>query len=77
MAEFNANGVLPDDWFVYGIGESVRSILYRGERHENTGEGFWCELQHRNGGRLKKATGASPDEAFLNAVLKVNADDRA
>lgn len=66
---------IPDGWFLYGLGECVKGITYRGDKHENTGEGFWCELQHRDGGRLTKATGASPEDAFEICIAKVRERD--
>lgn len=65
---------IPHGWFLYGLGECVKPILYRHDEHENTGEGFWCELQHRSGGKLTKATGASPEDALQICVEKVCKD---
>lgn len=62
---------IPDGWFLYGLGERVKPIIYRGDKHENTGEGFWCELQHRDGGRLTKATGPNPEQALENCIANV------
>lgn len=62
---------IPEGWFLYGLGECVEPIVYRGDLHENTGAGFWCELQHRTGGKLTKATGASPEDALLICVAEV------
>lgn len=67
---------IPEGWFLYGLGESVKPISYRGDRHENTGQGFWCELQWREtGGRLTKATGATPQEALRNCIAALPAID--
>lgn len=65
---------IPRGWFLHGCGECVKPIHYRHDAHENTGEGFWCELQHREGGKLTRATGDTIDEAMGNAVDKVCRD---
>lgn len=62
---------MPEGWFLYGLGESVKPITYKGDKHENTGEGYWCELQHRDGGKLTKATGGTPGEAVLACIALV------
>lgn len=62
---------IPDGWFLYGAGECVKPITYRGDKHENTGDGFWCELQHRDGGRLTKAKGTTLEQAFENCIANV------
>jgi hypothetical protein len=62
---------IPEGWFIYGMGECVMPILYRHDAHENTGEGFWCELQHRTGGRLTRAKGVDLATALENAIIEV------
>jgi len=61
--------LLPDGWFVYGIGELVAPILFAGDEHNHIG--FWCELQHRKGGKLTRAVGNSLSGAFTAALQKV------
>lgn len=73
MAEFFVSVGLPAEWFVYALGESVKPINYRGDRHDNTGDGFWCELQHRDGGRLTLGKGATPHAAVCDAIVRVEA----
>jgi hypothetical protein len=69
MIDFDA---IPQGWFLYRLGECVKPINYRHDTHENTGEGFSCELQYRgDGGRLTKAKGATPAEAFNAAIAEV------
>lgn len=62
---------LPSGWFIYGVGECVKPQIYAGDRHDNTGEGFWAELQRRDGGRLTKAKGSTIKAALENAVAAV------
>lgn len=62
---------IPHGWFIYGMGECVKPIHYKGDEHENTGEGFWCEIQHREGGKLTKAKGESFNVALSNAIENV------
>lgn len=60
---------IPDGWFVYSMGEQVKPQIYAGDRHDHIG--FYCELQHRNGGKLTKATGITLDAAVNAAVADV------
>lgn len=62
---------IPEGWFLRGTGECVKPQHYVGDTHENTGEGFWCELQHRKGGRLTCATGASIEDALDICIAKL------
>jgi hypothetical protein len=64
--------IIPEGWFLHGIGECVTPVQYRHDTHESTGEGFWCELQYRDGGgKLTKAKGLTPELALSNAVVQV------
>jgi len=64
-------GSLPTDWFVYGLGEVVEPILFKGDRHDQVNGHWWCELQHRDGGRLTKGQGPSPQFAYDAALKRV------
>lgn len=64
--------LVPEGWFIYGLGENVKPIRFVGDTHANDG-GFWAEVQHRLGGRLKKAKGATPALALLAAILRAMA----
>lgn len=64
--------VLPG-WFVYHLGERVKPIIYAGDTHENTGEGFRAELQIRSGGRLATAHAPTPALAILLAMVRAKA----
>lgn len=76
MAEFSVKTTLPDGWFVYGMGECVKPQIYRGDRHDNNGDGYWCELQHRTGGRLTRIGRAESPQAALEAAIQ-KATERA
>jgi hypothetical protein len=62
---------VPEDWFIYGMGETVAPIRHRGDLHAHLG--FWAEVQHRRGGLLSKgSSGASLAEAVRDAVAKAD-----
>lgn len=39
---------IPSGWFLYGCGEQVKPIIYRGDTHDHIG--WWAEVQWRDGG---------------------------
>ena len=57
-----------EPWFVRGMGEEVTPIYYRGETHDRVG--YWCELQHRSGGRLSSGEGQTLNEAIEMAIKR-------
>lgn len=61
--------VLPG-WFLYHLGERVLPIVYAGDTHQNTGEGFRAEIQMRAGGGLTTEHGATPALAVCLATLR-------
>ena len=60
--------LVPEGWFVYGIGEQVKPIIFKGDTHDHIA--FWSELQRRQGGLLQKATASTPALALAAAILK-------
>jgi len=62
---------IPEGWFLKSLGESVTPIHYRGDMHENDGKGFFCHLQHRDGGKQTTAYGLTPDEAMSNCLSAI------
>ncbi len=68
-------GSLPLGWFVYAMGEKVKPQIYRGDEHDHIA--FYCELQHRRGGRLTKAEGSTIHEAITAAIASVEEGKRA
>jgi hypothetical protein len=61
---------VPEPWFIRAMGESVKPQIYRGDKHEHIC--FFAELQHRDGGRLRRATGATLTEALANAIALID-----
>lgn len=60
---------IPDSWFVYAMGEQVEPIHYKGDTHDLVC--FYCELQHRDGGKLTRGEGQTLHEALNQAVQRV------
>ena len=65
--------LVPEGWFIYGMGERVTPIIYKGDRHEHID--FWAETQHRQGGLLQKAFAATPALALVAASLRAIAEE--
>lgn len=65
--------LLKEPWFVYGMGEQVSPIIYRGDRHDHLH--FHADLQHREGGRLTQGVGETQALALLAAILKAKDRD--
>jgi hypothetical protein len=59
---------IPDNWFIYGMGERVSPTTYAGDTHIRLEPGFWVELQHRRGGLLTKGVGATMAAALQSAI---------
>lgn len=60
---------IPENWFIYGMGEQVKPIIYKGDTHERCKPfGFWAELQHRRGGLLTKGVGETMTHALQSAL---------
>jgi len=60
--------LVPEGWFVYGMGEKVSPIIYKGDLHNHLG--FWAEIQIRQGGHLSKGEGATPALALCAAIAR-------
>lgn len=58
-----------EPWFIYGMGEDVKPIIFKGDTHAHLG--YWCDLQHRNGGLLTKGQGQTLQEAIDAAVQAI------
>lgn len=59
---------IPENWFLYGMGERVSPIQYKDQQHERLQPGFWAELQHRRGGLLTKGVGDTMAAALQSAI---------
>lgn len=60
---------LPEGWFLYHLGELVKPIHYKDEKHEPLG--WRVEFQHRDGGLLTYAEHPDLDEAMVEAIRLV------
>lgn len=58
-----------EPWFVYAMGERVKPITYKDDRHDHIE--FYCDLQHRSGGHLTSGTGDSLAAAIDAAWAEV------
>lgn len=63
--------LVPEGWFVYGMGEGVTPIIRRGDTHKRMD--FWAEVQREQGGFLRKARAQTLSLALTAAALRATA----
>lgn len=63
---------IAEPWFVYAMGEQVEPITYKGDTHDLIC--YYCDLQHRNGGRKTSGEGQTLSEAVNMAWQRVQRD---